>query len=79
MVISMGTFSHNPVSLADTLRLIVSSGNEPDNKFSVISGQNYRFLGINQYFGELMFLAQGHKRLPVGFKSRYPSIKSLMY
>ena len=29
------------------------------NKFSAMSGRNHCFLGINQYSGELMYLAQG--------------------
>ena len=35
--------------------------NIPINNFSVMSGRSHRFLGINQYFRELMCLAQGHK------------------
>ena len=40
--------------------------NVPVNKFSVISGRSYCFLGLNQHFGELMCLAQGHNTVPPG-------------
>ena len=34
-----------------------------NNNFSVMLGQSHHFLGFNQYFRELMWLAQGHNRV----------------
>ena len=51
----------------------------PVSNFSVISGRSNHFLGINQYYGEVMCLVQGDNTgPPVGFKSRDLSICSLM-
>ena len=38
--------------------------NVPVNNFSVMSGQSHRLMGINQYSGDLMCFAQGHKSVP---------------
>ena len=38
--------------------------NIPVNNFSVMLGQSYRFLGVNQCTGELICLAQGHNMVP---------------
>ena len=45
--------------------------NVPVNNFSVMLGRNHRFLGINQYFRELMCLAQEDNRVTlVGIEPR---------
>ena len=38
----------------------------PVNSFSVMSEQSYCFLGVNQYYEDLMCLAQGHNQSLVG-------------
>ena len=45
------------------LTLFVLRFNDPVNNFSVMSRQSHSFLGINQYSGELMSLAQGHSTM----------------
>ena len=48
-----------------TLCLYVVRLNFPVNNFSVMLGQSHHFFGINQYFGELICLAQGHNMVPM--------------
>ena len=57
----------------DFICLFVLRFNVPVDNVSVISGgiRSHCFLGINQYCGELMCLAQGHNTVPcMGFKPR---------
>ena len=52
-------------------RLFVLRLNVPVKNFSVMSGRSQSFLGFNQYFRELMCLAQGHNTVPhVGIEPR---------
>ena len=44
--------------------LFVLRFNVPVNNDSVMSGQSHRFLGISQYYGKLMSLAQEHNMVP---------------
>ena len=60
-------YRHCPVCIPSCLSrsvcyLFVLRFNIPVNNFSVISGWNHHFLGIDQYSGELMCLAQGLNR-----------------
>ena len=52
-------------------RLFVLRLDVPVKNFSVMSGRSQSFLGFNQYFRELMCLAQGHNTVPhVGIEPR---------
>ena len=55
----------------NNVHLLVLRFNIQVNNFLVLLGWNHRFLGINQYYEQLMCLAQGHK--PGTLSHRGPS------
>ena len=52
--------------------------NIPVNNFSVMLGQSHCFLEVNQYFGELTCLAEGHNSAASGDQTKDLSFQSLM-
>ena len=54
--------------------------NIPVNIFSVMSGQCHRFLCINKFSGELIYLAQGQNTVPpAGDRIQNLSVRSPMF